>query len=662
MIMANYVPYDPTSTIGKALFNFDAFGISNFKYSGIVKISVSDAFTYSQYLVSLISSDVYTPFATDNVPRTELQLSNINAMTSMYSSFINLHFSQVTSYFGFNPSDVGSFSDINISFIYRPFLKFSGESALNTDSSFGYVASRGDIVINVNQIGFNGSASDTSLNSNSYGFHTLMHEIGHSIGLSHPHQKYENGAVTQLTSNYMALTNIGFDKLGFRINSAFDMNKEYFSIMSYDDQQIAGLPDTFAQTPMILDVIALQGAYGEGTGSTSSGSDVIMPGASGVVNAYRTYFDTGGWDTIQLINYASGAFLNMGTTISGAPHLVGVSMSIADKSLMANGGDPVSLRWFYGEYESASGSSASDYIIGNALNNAIDGGDGNDTLFGGDGNDVISGGYGFDFMDGGSGNDTVSFAFFVDSTGTTINLSSQLVTFSTYWSFGGQVEQIVNFENVIGGGGDDQIIGDYMNNFLEGGPGNDTIDGVGGIDTVLYSGSRASFVLTKTGSGFTAKDFIGSEGTDIFINVERLQFADKMLAIDLQPTGRAGQALEFIGLLAPVLINSPSVVGTILGLFDQGKSMHDVCQLALDVGLVNSIAGSNSNESLAAMAFRNLIGFEADAGTINGLLGYMDGRYANYSQADFMAVIAGLDLNQMHIGLVGLQQVGIEYV
>ena len=43
------------------------------------------------------------------------------------------------------------------------------------------------------------------------------------------------------------------------------------------------------------------------------------------------------------------------------------------------------------------------------------------------------------------------------------------------------------------------------------------------------------------------------------------------------------------------------------------------------------------------------------------LVGYMDGRSASYTQTEFMSVVAGLELNQAHIGLVGLQQTGIEY-
>jgi len=40
----------------------------------------------------------------------------------------------------------------------------------------------------------------------------------------------------------------------------------------------------------------------------------------------------------------------------------------------------------------------------------------------------------------------------------------------------------------------------------------------------------------------------------------------------------------------------------------------------------------------------------------------MDGRSASFSQAEFLATIAGLDLNQQHINLIGLQQTGVEYV
>src|SRR5258706_6184790 len=103
-----------------------------------------------------------------------------------------------------------------------------------------------------------------------------MQGRGHSVGLAHPHSSLHQGVPT-ITADYAATTTVGFDKLGFHINSALDMNKEYFSVMSYDDQTPAG-GDTYAQTPMILDVIALQSAYGEGADSSGPGNDALTQG------------------------------------------------------------------------------------------------------------------------------------------------------------------------------------------------------------------------------------------------------------------------------------------------------------------------------------------------------------------------------------------------
>lgn len=198
-----------------------------------------------------------------------------------------------------------------------------------------------------------------------------------------------------------------------------------------------------------------------------------------------------------------------------------------------------------------------------------------------------------------------------------------------------------------------------------GGVGNDTFTGGAGIDTAIFSGAFTGHSITNNpalGTATITDTQAGRDGTDSLISIERLQFSDKKIAIDLLPTQNAGQALEFVGLLAPDLISNPSIVGTILQYFDGGMSMLSLCQTALDVGLVKSIAGSDSNAALAAMAFKNLVGADAPSNIVDMLVGYMDGRSAHYSRAQFMATIAGLELNDQHIGLVGLQQTGVEYV
>jgi len=65
---------------------------------------------------------------------------------------------------------------------------------------------------------------------------------------------------------------------------------------------------------------------------------------------------------------------------------------------------------------------------------------------------------------------------------------------------------------------------------------------------------------------------------------------------------------------------------------------------------------------VAQMAFRNVIGTEANAGMTDLLVSFMDGRNASFSQADFLTAVAGMEINQAHIGLIGLQQMGIEFI
>ncbi len=381
--MATIVNFYPFGIAANALFNFDEIAdIQDYKLSGPITVSISDAFTRANYTQYVFSSNIYTMASSGSGNWTATQIANIQTILDTYSHFANLSFSKVVNYSGYNPAQVGNNSDINVSFISRPTLNFAGLASLATNS-FGYAGGENDIVLNTS--GFGGS--DTSLAMTTWGGRVLMHELGHSLGLSHPHAEYVNGKAV-LTDAFSATVNMGFSKLGFVIRNAADMDKEYFTIMSYDEQTPTVGPQTFAQTPMILDVLALQEAYGVGAGSSGGGNDVITIGATSAVNSYRTYFDLGGVDTVNLSNYASGAYFHMGTSIVGARQLVGVSMSIADRQLMTAGSAPQSLRWFYGDYENALGSAGNDLITGNALSNAITGSGGNDTIDGGLGIDT----------------------------------------------------------------------------------------------------------------------------------------------------------------------------------------------------------------------------------------------------------------------------------
>lgn len=378
--MAEIVNYSPQGIIDKALFNFDAMGGSNFKLSGEIVVSISSPFTNAQFLNGYGNNLVWTPDVSA-IYWSNTQVANINSILDIYKQFSNISFTTVFDNTRYTPAGAGlnTNSDINITLLYRSNLSWSGMSSIN-ENSFGYQGSELDIALNTARFG----SSDYSLATTSFGGHALMHEIGHSLGLSHPFF----ASATNLTADYSATTAVGFQKLGFVINSAADMNKEYFSIMSYDNEKPFNSVDTYAQTPMILDVIALQAAYGAGKGSSAPGDNTFTPGSTAGVNSYRTYFDSVGNDSVNLSNYSQGAYIHLGTSIIGANELVGVTMNISDYRLMTNAQSPQSLRWLYGQYENAIGSISSDLIIGNVVNNVLTGNGGNDLMDGGLGIDT----------------------------------------------------------------------------------------------------------------------------------------------------------------------------------------------------------------------------------------------------------------------------------
>jgi Ca2+-binding RTX toxin-like protein len=471
--MSTYVPYTPATSVGRAMFNFDSFGIANYKIAGVVRMSVSDTFSIADYLdpAYSFSSLLYTA-GVNEVEWTTAMTDNIQSIVQGYSQFANIPFQWVGDFDVAppgtdstpNPDDVGrkGVADINISRINRSDLRFTGISGANSDGIFNYTGGAGDIFLNRYYL------TDVTLGLFTRGAQVLMHELGHSLGLSHPHSAYNTTTgVPTITSDYAATQFLGFDQLGFRTASAVDMYKEYFSIMSYDDQ-LAGVVGHNAYTPMIFDVIALQQAYGEGIGTSSSGDDTIVAGTFG----YRTYYDKGGTDTIDLQLYTVGAYLNIGVPITGADHLVGVSMSLYDaQQTVGYGGDPEHLRWFYGEFENALGSPQSDLIMGNTLSNYIAGNSGDDFLVGDAGNDSIEGGPGNAVIDGGPGDDT-----------------------------------------------------------LYGGDGVDSVLGGAGIDTAVFTYDRGDYLVSKSPSG--SCEVMSKAGVSDYIDadVEKMAFRDSTVA------------------------------------------------------------------------------------------------------------------------------------
>lgn len=149
---------------------------------------------------------------------------------------------------------------------------------------------------------------------------------------------------------------------------------------------------------------------------------------------------------------------------------------------------------------------------------------------------------------------------------------------------------------IIGWGGIDTLRGNAGNDYIKGGSGNDNVDGGEGIDTAVYSGNSAYYTVTRTATGYTVTDRSGTEGTDTLTNIERLQFTDQILAVDIN--GNAGKIYR----LYQAAFNRPpdnSGLKYWINAFDSGVSFRDIAASFEKSVEYQNLYGSNlSNDGL----------------------------------------------------------------
>ena len=186
----------------------------------------------------------------------------------------------------------------------------------------------------------------------SYDYLTVLHEIGHAIGLKHPFE--------------------GPNKL----SKAYDGYA--FTIMSYSatpgsDSNYASFYPT---TPMYYDLVAVQGMYGRGVHNPGNTTYTYKDGK----NYWQTIDDSGGTDTIVHAGKANAVIdLNVG-------HWSKLGQKIKF--------DSSSTKWTVAigpntAIENAIGGSGKDKLIGNAGANLLAGGAGKDKLVGGGSGDYF---------------------------------------------------------------------------------------------------------------------------------------------------------------------------------------------------------------------------------------------------------------------------------
>jgi hypothetical protein len=210
-------------------------------------------------------------------------------------------------------------------------------------------------------------------------------------------------------------------------------------------------------------------------------------------------------------------------------------------------------------------------------------------------------------------------------------------------------------------GGNTSVTTAAGNDTIRAGSGNDTIDGGSGVDLLEYTNAGAAYTVSKNQSS-GQHQVVSADGTQTIVDVERVFFSDKKVALDLMPEQNAAMSIQIINVIGAELRSDPAIVGLILDLFDSGMSLETLAQYSIDQGWVTPFAGSGSNEDLALLAYTNIYGAAPNEAQLDFALSFMDGRLASFTQAEFIATAASFELNNDAIDLVGLQQTGVEFV
>ena len=183
------------------------------------------------------------------------------------------------------------------------------------------------------------------------------------------------------------------------------------------------------------------------------------------------------------------------------------------------------------------------------------------------------------------------------------------------------------------------------------------IDGGLGNDIAIYSGNRSDYLVKFIENNsfqvkLNSKNQSLPSVEDILVNIERLKFSDKSLAIDIDKN--AGTTAKILGaVFGKESVSNKSYVGIGLNFLDAGWTYDNLAALALDA------ASAKTNDQIVSLLWTNVIGTKPTAADKQPFIALLE----NGMTAGALAHLAAdTSFNATNINLVGLAQTGIEYI
>lgn len=174
-----------------------------------------------------------------------------------------------------------------------------------------------------------------------------------------------------------------------------------------------------------------------------------------------------------------------------------------------------------------------------------------------------------------------------------------------------------------------------------------SIDGGAGTDTVIFSGARSAYSVIKAGAGYSVH---GSGGTDTLSGIERLQFSDATLALDIN--GNGGQVYR---LYQAAFDRAPDSggLGYWIGASDAGMSLPDMAKNFTQSDEFKGMYGATpSNADFVDKLYHNVLHRAGEQTGVDYWLGNLNG--GAVSQAQVLAFFGESQENQSAlIGTIG---------